>query len=166
MPSSRAPRFPFILFPLLALISLACFAYPLYVIRPFRYQGARELAAALFVLRIGPWLSILCAIACLALVVYAWPRMHGRLRRPAAVLCVLIAAAAAVLARFNVYEQLLFHPIPGPQFEAAARSSLDPDDMVLALNLHGARRAYPIRQIAYHHIVNDTLGGIPIVATY
>jgi Protein of unknown function (DUF3179) len=166
MPSLRAARFRFILFPLLALVSFVCFAYPLYVVEPFRYQGPRELAAALFVLRIGPWVSIVCAVACLALMVYAWPRTRGWFRRGAAILCVLVAGLGAFLTRFNPYEQFLFRPIPGPQFEAADRASLDPDDMVLAVNHHGARRAYPIRQIAYHHIVNDTLGGVPIVATY
>jgi glucan phosphoethanolaminetransferase (alkaline phosphatase superfamily) len=155
-----------ILLPLLALASLACFAYPLYVIWPFRHQGARELSAALFVLRIGPWFSILCAALSIALVVYAWPRLRGWLRRSAAVICILVAAFGAALARFNIYERLMFRPIVGPQFEPANRAQLDPDDMVLALHMNGARRAYPIREIAYHHIVNDTLGGVPVVATY
>jgi hypothetical protein len=30
----------------------------------------------------------------------------------------------------------------------------------------GIARAYPIRSISYHHVVNDTVGGVPIVATY
>jgi hypothetical protein len=166
MLSSRAARFAFILLPLLALVSFACVAYPLYVIWPFRRQGARELAAALSVLRIGPWLSLLCAAASIALIVYAWPRTRGWMRRGAAILCVVVAALGAALTRFNIYEQLMFHPIPGPQFEAADKASLDPADMVLALNIHGARRAYPIRQIAYHHIVNDALAGVPVAATY
>ena len=166
MPSSRPPRFPFLLFPLLSLLSLACFAYPMYVIRPFRYQGAKELKLALFIAQIGPWVSLVCAIACLVLVVYAWSRIHGRLRHAAAVVCVVFAALGAFLTRFNLYEQMLFHPIPGPQFEAANHARIDPDDMVLAVHMGGAQRAYPIRQIAYHHVVNDTLAGVPIVATY
>jgi Protein of unknown function (DUF3179) len=32
--------------------------------------------------------------------------------------------------------------------------------------VNGASRAYPIRQMGYHHVVNDTLGGVPIIATY
>jgi uncharacterized membrane protein len=166
MPSSRAPRFAFILFALLALVSLACFAYPLYVIRPFRYQGAKELQLALFIARIGPWLSILCAVACLALVVYVWPRICTRLGRVAAVVCVVLAALGAFLVRFNLYERMLFHPIPGPQFESADHAKIDPDDMVLAVRIDHSSHAYPIREIAYHHVVNDTLSGLPIAATY
>lgn len=125
MESSRAARLAVILVPLLALASLACFAYPLYVIRPFRHQGPRELAAALFVLRIGPWVSILCAVAGVALVMYAWQRMRGWIPRTAAVLCILIAALGALAVRLDIYELLLFHPIRGPQFEAADRAKID-----------------------------------------
>jgi len=27
-------------------------------------------------------------------------------------------------------------------------------------------RAYPISQMAYHHILNDVIGGVPIAVTY
>jgi len=166
MQSSRVPRVAFTLVPLLALISFACFVYPFFVISPFRRQGPRELRAALFVAQIGPWLSILCAVACIALVIYAWPGLRGWVRRSGSILCILIALLGAVLTRLNLYEQMLFHPIRGPQFEAAAHAKIDADDMVLAVRIHNASRAYPIREIAYHHVVNDTLAGVPIAATY
>jgi hypothetical protein len=38
--------------------------------------------------------------------------------------------------------------------------------MVLAVRSGAQARAYPIRAMAYHHLVNDTLGGVPLVATY
>ncbi len=38
--------------------------------------------------------------------------------------------------------------------------------MVMAVHLGGEARAYPIRIVSYHHIVNDVVGGLPIVATY
>ena len=151
---------------LFALASLACFAYPLYVIRPFRFQGAAELRVALFIARIGPWVSIFCAAASIGLVVLAWPRIRRWSLRTAAVLCIVIAGLGAWLARFNLYEQMMFHPIRSPEFEAAARATIDASDMVLAVRVNNVSRAYPIRQIAYHHIVNDIVGGLPIVATY
>jgi glucan phosphoethanolaminetransferase (alkaline phosphatase superfamily) len=165
MQPSRGRWFALLLAAFFALASLACFAYPLYVIRPFRYQGATELRIALFVLHIAPWVSILCALACLALIVLSWNRTHGWLLRTAAVMCVLIATAGAVLARVNLYEKM-FHPIAAPAFEAANQAHIDAADFVLAVRVNGASRAYPIRQIAYHHIVNDTVGGVPLVATY
>ncbi len=45
------------------LVSLVCVGFPIYVIRPFRAQGARELAVALVVARFRPTLTVLSAIA-------------------------------------------------------------------------------------------------------
>ncbi len=70
-----------------------------------------------------------------------------------------------LLARVNVYE-IMFHPIDSPRFESAEKAGIDSGDMVMAVEVNGARRAYPIREMAYHHVVNDVLGGEPIVATY
>jgi hypothetical protein len=60
----------------------------------------------------------------------------------------------------------MFHPIGAPQVEPAALAKVDPDDMVIAVKLNGSARAYPIREMGYHHIANDWVGGEPIVATY
>ena len=150
---------------LLAVVAAICFAYPMYVIRPFRHQGATELAAALAIIQIRPWLSIVSAVLCLALTVLAWPRIRGKLARGLVVASVLIAAASWFLARINVYE-LMFHPAGQPKFEAADRAKIDKEDMVIAVRANGSARAYPIREMAYHHVVNDTFAGEPIVATY
>jgi len=45
-------------------------------------------------------------------------------------------------------------------------SFLRPNDRVLGVESNGVERAYPIRILNYHEIVNDTLGGQPIVITY
>ena len=39
-------------------------------------------------------------------------------------------------------------------------------DVVLAVRVGDDAVAYPVRQMAYHHVVQDTVGGVPIVATY
>jgi hypothetical protein len=148
-----------------ALVSLACFAVPMYVIRPFRHQGATELSVALFVKQIGPWLSIACALPALLLVVSSWRKLRGWASRAMAIATLLLAMGGAYLTRVNVYE-LMFHPIGTPQFQAAKDSHIDKDDMVIAVRLNGVSRAYPIREMAYHHVVNDTVAGEPIVSTY
>jgi Protein of unknown function (DUF3179) len=149
----------------LCLIAFACFAFPMYVIRPFRAQGARELSLALIVRAWGPWLAPLSAIASLSLVILFWKqrtRVWGRL---GAVVVFLLTAGFAALSRVNVYE-LMFHPVPSPGFVEADKAHVDSDDMVLAVSLASEPRAYPIRTMGYHHIVNDWVGGQPIVATY
>ena len=43
---------------------------------------------------------------------------------------------------------------------------LPDDDLVLGLYWQGSARAYPVRMIKYHHIVNDTVAGRPVLITY
>ena len=38
--------------------------------------------------------------------------------------------------------------------------------MVLGVVVNGDAVAYPVNQLAYHHVINDEVGGVPIVATY
>jgi hypothetical protein len=52
------------------------------------------------------------------------------------------------------------------QFQAAKDSHVDKDDIVIAVRINGRSRAYPIREMAYHHVVNDTVAREPIVSTY
>jgi len=40
------------------------------------------------------------------------------------------------------------------------------DDRVIGVELNGERRAYPIRVLNWHEVVNDTLGGVPVAVTY
>jgi hypothetical protein len=150
---------------LCALVSLACFAVPLYVIRPFRHQGATELSLALLVKQIGPWLSIACAVVALATVIVGWSTLRGWVSRSAVILALVVALGGVYLARLNIYE-LMFHPLGPPQFQSAQDAHIDKDDMVIAVRLNGMARAYPIREMAYHHVVNDTVAGEPIVSTY
>ena len=146
-------------------VALVCLAYPIYVIRPFRYQGPRELALGLELIQVRTLVEILCvACALLALVFYRRTETP-RARRNLALAGAVLVCAFAALSRVNVYE-LMFHPDSRPLFAPAAQSKVDPDDMVLSVKLDGSARAYPIRSIAYHHIINDTVGGVPIVATY
>jgi hypothetical protein len=60
----------------------------------------------------------------------------------------------------------MFHPDARPSFTAASGAHLDPDEKVIAVRIGAAARAYPIRNISYHHVINDTLDKAAIVATY
>jgi Protein of unknown function (DUF3179) len=147
------------------LVSAACLAFPIYVIRPFRHQGARELAAALAVLQVRPIIEAICVLAALAVLPWYWQVQRRRSRRVLAAIGTFFVWGFAVLSRVNVYE-LMFHPMGHPVFVTSQQVKLDPDDKVIAVKLGGDARAYPIRSIAYHHIVNDVVGQVPIVATY
>jgi Protein of unknown function (DUF3179) len=147
-----------------AVVSAACVVIPMYVIRPFRPQGARALDLALTVRHAGPWVAGLCAVIALLLIIRLWKsaRVWSRV---GLVFLFVLAAAGAVLTNINVFEKM-FHPYDAPAFASADEVKVDADDKVLAVKFGQDARAYPIRTMGYHHIVNDTVGGIPIAVTY
>ena len=59
-------------------------------------------------------------------------------------------------------------PIEDPQFLAVAENLdlLSDDEPVVALEIDGDARAYPVAVMIWHEIVNDTVGGVPVSVTY
>ena len=154
-----------IVLAILGLVAFVSLALPIYVIRPFRPQGSTELALALEIRRWGPPVAAVCALASLALLAGLWADLKGWKSRSLAGAAAVFTCLFAVLAHINIYE-LMFHPAGIPEFTAAAKAEVDADDMVLTVKVGGESRAYPIRTMGYHHIVNDWVGGVPIAATY
>jgi hypothetical protein len=147
-------------------VSLVCVIYPIYVIRPFRAQGPRELAVALAIVRARGLVTAISALAAIgAALLYGRTRPPLRRRIGTAALAAAVCVLAA-LARVNVYEQLMFHPEDHPAFVSAAAAKIDSDDKLIAVNTGGAARAYPVRIMGYHHVINDNVGGTALVATY
>ena len=60
-----------------------------------------------------------------------------------------------------------FVPLTNPAFVTADNAGfLDSSDIVLGISVGDEHRAYPVRQVAYHHIVNDEIRGSPYLITY
>jgi hypothetical protein len=59
-------------------------------------------------------------------------------------------------------------PIDSPQFRTIAESdpSMQDSEAVVALEIGGDARAYPVQILIWHEIVNDTVGGVPVAITY
>lgn len=58
-------------------------------------------------------------------------------------------------------------PIDAPRFLPAAEVAFLADhEPVLALEVEGEARAYPVQILIWHEIVNDTVGGVPVAITY
>ena len=57
--------------------------------------------------------------------------------------------------------------IDAPSFIPAAEATgLSPHEPVIAVRIAAEARAYPLRILIWHEIVNDTLGGVPIAVTW
>jgi hypothetical protein len=153
-----------LLLGLLAALSLSTFLIPAFVIRPFRHQSERALGLAIAVKRIAPALSVAALAGVLALGLRLW-RSSSRLLRSGIALALVLSAASAVMVRQNYFEWM-FHPIAAAGFVSAGDARLGDKEMVMAVQIGPEVRAYPIVQMAYHHILNDTVAGVPIAVTY
>jgi hypothetical protein len=140
------------------------FFVPAFIIRPFKYQSPTALHTALVFRQVAPGGTILAACAVLILMWVLWSRT-GRFQRIAMVVAGVLVLGAATMARMNYFEWM-FHPVAQPGFLKADDVKLDASEMVLALDFNGEARAYPVREMAYHHIVNDVVGGVPVAVTY
>ena len=146
-------------------LSLFCVIYPFLVIWPFRAQQPGQLAAALMILRFGPAVTLISAGAAVVAVILYWRAQPRRWRRVLPVAATVFTCVLAWLARVNIYE-MMFHPDTRPTFRAAAQTKLDNNEKVIAVKIGDAARAYPIRSVSYHHVINDVLDKVALVATY
>jgi hypothetical protein len=154
---------------LLLLIIAAAIAFvvvPVFLIQPFKPQTSRALSVGYEVKRLAPWATIALALAGLLLVARMW-RASRRWWAKAVMVLLLVPVPASVwAARQNVYE-VMFNPLATPAYARAEEADfVGGDEMVLAVERGGERVAYPVLLMAYHHLAADTVGGVPLVATY
>ncbi len=57
-------------------------------------------------------------------------------------------------------------PIHEPQFVSVAEADIGPLEPVLSIGIDGDFRAYPLRILLWHEIVNDVVGGVPVLVSY
>lgn len=150
---------------LIVAAALALVVVPVFLIQPFKPQTERSLAVGYALKSWAPLATVLLAVAGLFLASRIW--RGSRWWTKVALALLLVPVAASVWAsRQNVYE-VMFRPLERPAYVSPAEVSYIGDgDMVLAVERGGERVAYPVRLMAYHHIVADTVGDVPIAATY
>ena len=158
-----------VLSALLVLIVLSSFLVvfiPAYLIRPFAPQTASDLEVSYTLRSVSPLLTLALLLPGFLCALVLWRSTTSRLRKSGLAIAGVLLTALAILARQNHFEWM-FHPLPQPGYvEAAKASHVNDGDMVLSLEMHGEARAYPVPLMAYHHLVNTTVGREPIVATY
>jgi hypothetical protein len=66
----------------------------------------------------------------------------------------------------NLLERV-FAPVRGAETAAIGDfHDIRDTDMVIAVVIGGQSRAYPVRFLAYHHMLNDQLGPTALLPTY
>jgi hypothetical protein len=151
---------------LLVLVALLWVATPVFLIMPFKSQAPWMIALSHFLRSWSPWLTASALALAGVLVFKLWKLDAGSWQRTAAIAALVPLSAATWFARQNHFEWM-FAPLTDPAYvRGTAASFVRPDDMVIGVALNGDVAAWPVNQLAYHHVVNTEVGGVPIAATY
>jgi hypothetical protein len=150
----------------IAFVAVAFVVVPVWIIQPFKPQTARGVQLS-YTLRLwSPLVTILSLASCLFLVASLWQGSKRWWKKAFLVVVLIPLLASAWFARQNHFEWM-FNPLANAAYVKADQAAFVTDsDIVMAVESNGEAAAYPIRQMAYHHLVQDTVGGTPIVATY
>ena len=158
-------RTAWVMLAILILAALAIVIAPVWIIQPFKPQTARGLEISFFLRRWSPLATLIALALALILVAKLWRGSRWWLKGVLVVFIVPLLVAAW-FARQNHFEWM-FNPLVNSAYAKANAAGFAGDsDMVLAVENNGEAVAYPVRLMAYHHVVQDTVGGTPIVATY
>lgn len=144
----------------------AIVAIPIWLIQPFAPQTERGVAISFLLRSWSPVLTVVLAIAAIGLTVYIWRNSRRWFGKTALIVPLFIVFVFTWLARQNHFEWM-FNPLAEAGFAKASDANfVADDDMVMAININGDAVAFPVRQMAYHHVVQTRVGGAPITATY
>jgi hypothetical protein len=151
---------------LLTFASVLLVFIPAFLIRPFVAQSYSGLLISFTLRNLNPSLTLWLAAASILPVIYLWRKTSSLRGKSFVAVAAALLLAAAILARQNHFEWI-FRPAPPANFMEASRSThVGNKDMVLTVQMGHESRAYPVRILAYHHLLNDSVGDEPIVVTY
>ncbi len=78
----------------------------------------------------------------------------------------LILAAVIYMANFVMAADHMFYQPKKKLLVNAAENKVDSNRLVIGVVNNGEAKAYPIQFLGYHHQVQDTIGGKPVIVTY
>ena len=142
----------------LTLLNVALILAPLLAALPPLKQTPAMLAAARAAQLTAPVMSAALAII---LAIRLW-----RKRTVGTLAVLLLALLCVVLSRINIMERV-FAGASGAETVAIGEfRDVRDTDMVIGVVIGGQSRAYPVRYLAYHHMLNDRLGSTALLPTY
>jgi Protein of unknown function (DUF3179) len=164
--NSRARRIVWLTLLILTVAALAVVVVPVWIIQPFRAQTDRGLAVSYALRRWSPVVTLATLIFAFVAVGWLWRGSRHWVVKVILIILLVPLLAATWFARQNHFEWM-FNPLTHTAYAKAGEAAFVTDsDMVLSVDNNNESVAYPIRLMAYHHVVQDTVGGKPIVATY
>ncbi len=67
---------------------------------------------------------------------------------------------------YQVLETDEIEPVYDPIFETTGRTRLGDEQLVMGVAINGEAKAYPVSLLQYREMVNDEVGGTPVLVTW
>lgn len=142
----------------LVIFNVALVTAPLLVAIPFITQTPALLAVAHAAKSLAPATSAASALLAATIAF--------RLRGASSWIALALIITATVISRVN-YLEWVFAPASDTEIAAIGQfRDIRGDDMVIGVTIGAESRAYPVRYLAYHHMLNDRLGATALLPTY
>jgi hypothetical protein len=142
----------------LSVLNLALIVTPLLVALPPVKQTPAMLSAAHTAATLAKFTSV-----ALTVLVARW-LWRERTWRGLALLAVTLSCV--VLSRINLLEWVFPAARGAETASISAFHDIRDSDMVIGVAIEGQSRAYPVRYLAHHHMLNDQLGAAALLPTY
>ena len=151
---------------LILVVTIAIVVTPVWLIQPFAPQTARALTISYYFKSWSPILTIVFSLAGIGLAIFTWRKAKRWYSRIPVLLPLPLIFFFTWFAQQNHFEWM-FNPLRQAKFASVSETDfVKDDDMVLAVKVNGDAVAFPVLQMAYHHVAQDVVGGTPITATY
>lgn len=111
------------------------------------------------------WRWVFRIVLGILLVWSAIPAFRGKMK-VLKVLGLLIYAAVIYLFNFKMTAESMFVQPSKLLLSGMDANKVEPERLIMGVNINGQACAYPIQYLGYHHQVRDTVGGQPIMVTY
>jgi hypothetical protein len=82
------------------------------------------------------------------------------------VIPIALLLVVVYLANFKLAADHMFYQPKKLLLVSAAENQVDSGRLVIGVEMNGQSKAYPIRFLGFHHQVQDTIGGKPVMVTY
>lgn len=137
-----------------------------YFIMPFPgSQQSNTLGIAYFINK-HIWTIRIIAIALIIFPLYDSFNRWKKWKKVVFIFFMILYACIFYMVNFKFLADKMFYQPKTKSLVAAAGNKVPADKLVLGVSINGESKAYPIEIIGYHHQVQDTIGGEPVIVTY
>ena len=137
-----------------------------YFIMPFPgSQRANTIDIAYFLNKYIWAFRLLGLVLLLPLAIYAY-RNASLWKNIVLTIIILLYGVVFYFFNFKFLADTMFYQPKNKTLATVAENKIDTNKLVIGVAINGQAKAYPIEIIGYHHQVQDTVGGTPVMITY